>query len=162
MNPHLLHVVDKPIVDSLEANRPEFEKFRHVIGSAVDVRIPEDEQRAHLRAVDQHHLGLQDRDAGRLRADQRTCDVETAFGEKLVKVVTGDPPGNIRIPCANEIGVSVAQLEQRGVNLPAPSTRRDDLAQLIVRRAADPHSQPVIEVTISIRWVLSEVRAPGP
>ena len=71
-----LHGVDQHAVDSFQTDRFVIANFRNVIARLIDVRITENEQRAHRRSDDQLEYCFQNQDTRALRPDQCACDVK--------------------------------------------------------------------------------------
>ena len=138
--PLLHHVVDQPAVDPLEADRAVAEDLRHVVGRFEDVRVAEHQQRAGGGRVDEAHRRLQHGRQGALRADQGAGDVEALLGQQLVEVVAGDAARDVGVALADQLGVAVAQVAHRRVDLAAPAAGGDDPLELLLARSARPAS----------------------
>ncbi len=117
----LAQAVDERAFESFEADRIEFENLGHVIRGRERVAVAEADQRSVLRAVNQPQLRLEHDHAGAFGADQRARHVEAVLGQQLVEVVAGHPPRNARKARADQVGVSIAQVAQRRVDLAAAS-----------------------------------------
>ena len=70
--------------------------------------------------------------------------MEPVLRQELVEVVPGHTPRNLRIPRANQVGVSIAEPPQRAVYLRRAAAGRDDAVVLLVARPADAEPQPFV------------------
>ncbi len=77
-----LHVLDHPLIESLETDRPVAEDLGHLVAAASQVGVAEGNHHARRRAVDQADGRLQHGGAGALGADQRTCDVKSMLWQE--------------------------------------------------------------------------------
>ena len=84
------------------------------------------------------------RDAGAFGSDQRAGYVETIFGQQEVEVVSGNPPGNVGIALADEVGILVPEFFQAGIDFSAPAAFTDDLLQFSIAGLAHLHAQAVV------------------
>ena len=114
----------------------ELENIRHRVGGGENIGEADYGKHTLRRTVDQIELGLQNIDAGGLGADQRAGDVEAFFRQQLVEVfVAGHAARNIGQTRADQIGVFVAEIVERPVDLGAPAAGLQDVAQLVVARS---------------------------
>ena len=98
-----------------------------------------------LRARDQLRSGLEHRDAGAFRADERARHVESVFGKELIEVVTRHTSRDIGKPRANQRRVAIADRAQARIDLSAASALADDRVQFGVGGGADAQLRAVIQ-----------------
>ena len=115
-----------------------------VVGRVVDVGIAQHQQRARRGGVDQLERRLEHGHAGALAAHQRPADVKAPLGQQLVEVVARDPSRDVGIAAAHEVGVAVAQIAQRRVDLSPPPARGHDGLELLLARGPDPQAKAVV------------------
>ncbi len=124
------------------------EHDRNVVRCDVSIRKAERDQSPMLRAWLQLTRGLQNRNARTLRADQRARYMEAVLGQKLVEIVAGDTPRNIREAFPYQGGIAIAQPLQAGVDLPSAATLRQDRGKLRLAGLADRHAGSVVQQNV--------------
>ena len=133
----LLHVLDEDVVEPFQADRPGFEDLRDVVARAVDVGVAEHQQRPGPAGWGPGAAGLEDGDAGALRADERPGDVEAVLGQQVVEVVARDAAREVLgIAAADLVGVAVAQGLEPRVDLAPAAAVADDPLELLLARSA--------------------------
>ncbi len=105
------------MVDSLQTRGMEFQNLHHVVGAAGDIRIAEHEQRTELRIGDENYGSFKDRDEGTFRADQCAGNVEAAFGQKVIQVVSRDPSFELGEAFADSVSILVAEAQEFAVDV---------------------------------------------
>ncbi len=120
----LLHEADQFVVQTLQSDRPVLHDHGAMIARLENIGITKHEERTRLRIRNQLQRRLQHRHTRSFAAGQRPGDVKSFFRQKVVQVVTGNAPGNLRKPFPNERRVFVAQRFQLPVNF-ACAARRD-------------------------------------
>ena len=150
---HGVHVADEVVVDPFQADRLGRQHLHDVVAGAVHVRVAENQQRAHRRAVDQTQRRLQDHDAGAFRSDQGLGDIEAVLRQQVRKVVPRNPAGDVRIARANLVGVLVPQRLELGVDFAAPAAAPDDAFKFVIGSLADLHARTVIEQDVQLLGV---------
>ena len=146
LEPFLELILDQLAVERLKSDGAELHDLRNLVGGARRVLVPEHQQRAVLRARDQLAHRLQHQPTGGLGADECSRQVEPSVGQQPVKVVARDPPWDLGVALADQLGVAVAQVPQSRVDLPHPTARSDRALELLVRhRAGQRHPRAVVE-----------------
>src|SRR5579871_6306489 len=87
---------------------------------------------------------LQDADASAFRADQGAGEVAIVFRQKIVEVVAGNTPRQLRITAANLIAIFADKSLELGVDLADSSTLSDHALHLVRRCLSDTQAQSVV------------------
>src|SRR5689334_533845 len=128
----LLHVVDENVVHALKADRAGLADFRDIVCGGIDIFVTKHQGCALLWPVHKTDFGGKNNDAGAFRTNERTRDVESALGKKLVKTVARDAARNVGIALADQISVSITQGAKAGINLCTAATSTDDLLKFSI------------------------------
>ena len=104
-------------VDAFEADGFVKEDLRDVVGGEEDVGEANADEGSAGWGFDELEGGAEDNGAGAFAADQGSCEVEVVFGEEFVEVVAGDSARDAWEAGADLVGVGVAELFERGVDL---------------------------------------------
>ena len=118
--------------------------IRNMVGALVDIGIGNHQQYSRRRTFYQPAGSLEHGDTGAFGPDQRAGHIETIFGQQEVEVVARNPPRNIGIALAHEIGILVAKSLQAGVDFSAPPALTDDLLRFSIAGLACFYPQPVV------------------
>src|ERR687888_2508241 len=116
-----LDELDKKVVDGLQPDWPVCKHIDYGIGGSEDVGKGENCKNALLRARNKSHRGLEDGDAGRFAAHQRTRHIEAVLRQQLVQVlVARNPARNLRITRSNQVCVFVTEFIKRSIDFGPP------------------------------------------
>ena len=137
--------IDDLSVEAFETDRFVRQDGRHVIGGDERIGKTHTYQAPERRTGHQAKLGFQYGRARALGSHQRAGDMKSVFGKQLVEVVAGDAPRNARVLLPDERRISIANLLQARINLPLPSTGRDDALQIGVRGFPHRHFGAVVQ-----------------
>jgi hypothetical protein len=149
-----LHIVDEPLVDAFETDRPMAQHQRHRIAGPENVGEARRHQHALRWARDEAETGLEHGNAGAFGADERAGEVEALLRQQLVEIVAGDAARYLREALADELGIAPAQRIEPSVDLAAAAAFGDDPAQFLVTRRADAEPQPVIGEDVQLEDVV--------
>ena len=139
-----LHELREPEVDPLERHGPMGHDLGDVVRRLEDVRVAHDQERARREAGDEPDLRLQHRHARGLGADQRAGDVEAVLRQERPEVVARHPPGDIREPGADRVGVPVAERRQLPVDPTARVVPGGEGREVVVRGGTDREDLAVV------------------
>ncbi len=118
--------VDHGAFEAFEADGPEPQDVRNVIGCRERVRISQADQHAMLRAPDERDPGLEHDRARPLAPNERASHVEPVLGQQLVEVVAGHASRDAGEPLANPTGMSFAERAQLRIDCSTPAALIDD------------------------------------
>src|SRR6266568_6440742 len=96
------------------------------------------------------NLRFQNGDASGLAANQSASNIESAIGsgQKLVKVVAGNPAREFRIIMLDTISVPVAQRLQLCVDTSNSASALNGCVHLLIIHPADSHASAVVEQNV--------------
>jgi hypothetical protein len=116
-----------------------------VVGGGVDVREAEDDSHLLRRARHQSQRRAEDDDAGRLRADEGSSEVEAALRQEPVEVgIARDATRQLGEASADQLGVGRGEVADAGMDLPPAAPRRDDRGEVFGGGRADLHARAVV------------------
>src|SRR5207244_10051209 len=102
------------------------------------------DETAGLRVGHEPEGGTEDCGAGALAADQGAGHVEPVLREEVVEVVARHPPGDARVPGADELGVAVAEVAEAAVDLAPPPAARGYGGELVLRGGSHPQARSLV------------------
>src|SRR5713226_988604 len=97
-----------------------------MIRRSKNVRVTKPDQCPVLWAANQLQLRFQDDCASSFRSNQRSRNVEVAFRQQLIKVVTRHAPRNLRKPRPDQSRILLLNPLQGPINLSAATALVDD------------------------------------
>ncbi len=128
--------------------------FGDVIGSAENIGVAEDEQRARGGIGHQPHHRFQKEGARTLATHQGPSHVEPVFRQQFVQVIAGHATGNIGVTLPNQRSVAIANSFQAGIDFALASSLGDEGLQLGFRGRSHPQAQSVVRQNLKLINVL--------
>src|SRR5260370_29896784 len=131
----------------------------HIIRRSKNVRVTKPDQCPVLWAANQLQLRFQDDRTSSFRSNQRSRDVEVAFRQQLIKVVTRHTPRNLRKPRLDQSRILLLNPLQLPINLSPTPALLDDAFQLWLASGSYGHYRAVVKQNAQLFHVIEGLPA---
>src|SRR5919106_5023940 len=75
---------------------------------------------------------------------QRPRHVKAVLRQQFIQIIAGNPPGYLGVTLTHQVGISVPEGLESGVNLAPSTTLLNDTFQFLFGRAAHAQAQPIM------------------
>ena len=121
-----------------------------MIARLIHLWVAKHDENAARMTEHEPNLRFQNGDASGLAANQSASNIESAIGsgQKLVKVVAGNPAREFRIIMLDTISVPVAERLQLCVDISNSASALNGCVHLLIIHPADSHASAVVEQNV--------------
>ena len=136
--------IDDDVVETFEANGAVRHDLWNKISTDVDIRPSDHYQHTGWRAFDEAAGRFEDGHAGALGTNERARNMEAAFREQMVEVVSGNAARDIGELAANVVAIAIGELLETGVDLGAAATFALDAGEIFLAGSADVQALAIV------------------
>ena len=153
------HEFNQQGVESFQTDRSVFQHARHRVRGQERIGKRKRRQHAKRRARGEIQGGRHNRGAGAFAPYQRAGHVKAVLGQQFVEVVARNAARNARKFFPDEVGITIAQAGESGIDLSHAPAAANERIELSGTSAPHRHARAVVEHDVERLYVVGHLAA---